>query len=402
MEEAIKRLSADADAWLSYITLERFQGRNIPRCRSLYKRACDLVVKNIDQVVSSWLDFELDEGTPDEWKAAWTRGNKRLEEIETKRHNAEKKKQEEIESEKQKQREKQRARRERKRKRKEGTDDNDSAPDKVTQADDDKDSTHEAPPAKKAREDTTERSTINREEDRVNKRNEKTVHVSGLAKHAGEDDVRKFFSKYGEVMAVRMGKNKGTGEFAGYCFVEFSEPESAKAAIAAAASENKDDTDTTAATISDEAGLRVSVFKKRDPTKESVANNTNSTNRFEPRTLYLTNVSFKADKDVIRAFFNKGNCSGLKDIRIIRDLETGKSRGFAYIEFETDEDAEAALRMDKKPILGRAVKLRRSEAQQHPPEAYAQITQLQPNNDDKHLKQTPQVTLFKPRTLRNK
>lgn len=60
----------------------------------------------------------------------------------------------------------------------------------------------------------------------------KTLYVGNLPYRANEAAIRKLFSEYGQVISVRLVKDKETGKRRGYGFVEMPESE-AQAAIAA-------------------------------------------------------------------------------------------------------------------------------------------------------------------------
>jgi len=60
----------------------------------------------------------------------------------------------------------------------------------------------------------------------------KTLYVGNLPYRANEAAIRKLFSEYGQVISVRLVKDKETGKRRGYGFVEMPEKE-AQAAIAA-------------------------------------------------------------------------------------------------------------------------------------------------------------------------
>jgi hypothetical protein len=60
----------------------------------------------------------------------------------------------------------------------------------------------------------------------------KTLYVGNLPYRANEAAIRKLFSEYGQVISVRLVKDKETGKRRGYGFVEMPEKE-AHAAIAA-------------------------------------------------------------------------------------------------------------------------------------------------------------------------
>lgn len=70
--------------------------------------------------------------------------------------------------------------------------------------------------------------------------------------------------------------------------------------------------------------------------------------------IYVGNLSFKAtEEDVEQAFAAYG---AVKSVNIITDRETGRSRGFAFVEMEDDNDGKEAIEgVNLKDIAGRSV-----------------------------------------------
>ena len=67
--------------------------------------------------------------------------------------------------------------------------------------------------------------------------------------------------------------------------------------------------------------------------------------------LYVGNLSFTATKsDVESAFSSYGE---IDEVRLITDRDTGRSRGFAFVTFSAQQDAESALEMNGKTLDGR-------------------------------------------------
>ncbi len=67
--------------------------------------------------------------------------------------------------------------------------------------------------------------------------------------------------------------------------------------------------------------------------------------------LYVGNLAFTATQsDVEAAFSSYGE---LDEVRLITDRDTGRSRGFAFVTFSTQHDAESALEMNGKALDGR-------------------------------------------------
>jgi cold-inducible RNA-binding protein len=57
--------------------------------------------------------------------------------------------------------------------------------------------------------------------------------------------------------------------------------------------------------------------------------------------LYVGNLPFKAtDEELVALFSRAGNVSSA---RVMRDMATGRARGFAFVEMATDEEAQKAI-----------------------------------------------------------
>lgn len=78
--------------------------------------------------------------------------------------------------------------------------------------------------------------------------------------------------------------------------------------------------------------------------------------------LYVGNLPFQIDEAGIEdAFAQYGE---IAEVKIIKDRETGRSKGFAFVTFTEDASASSALEMDGKEIGGRTAKV--SEAMEKP------------------------------------
>lgn len=57
--------------------------------------------------------------------------------------------------------------------------------------------------------------------------------------------------------------------------------------------------------------------------------------------LYVGNLSFNTSDDDLRKEF--GKCGTVTDARIVTDRESGRSRGFGFVQFTTEAEANAAI-----------------------------------------------------------
>ncbi|HKQ62829.1 MAG TPA: RNA-binding protein [Candidatus Polarisedimenticolaceae bacterium] len=71
--------------------------------------------------------------------------------------------------------------------------------------------------------------------------------------------------------------------------------------------------------------------------------------------LYVGNLPFSADEDQIRALFEQ-NGRTVTDVKVITDRDTGRPRGFAFVEMSSSEEANSAIReMNGREFGGRAL-----------------------------------------------
>ncbi|HLG18735.1 MAG TPA: RNA-binding protein [Bdellovibrionota bacterium] len=71
--------------------------------------------------------------------------------------------------------------------------------------------------------------------------------------------------------------------------------------------------------------------------------------------LYVGNLPFSADENALRELF-AGEGRKVASSQIISDRQTGRSRGFGFVEMETEEDAEKAIAaLNGKEWEGRAL-----------------------------------------------
>ena len=67
--------------------------------------------------------------------------------------------------------------------------------------------------------------------------------------------------------------------------------------------------------------------------------------------LYVGNIPYSTTEDELQATF--APYGSLREVKIIMDRETGRSRGFAFVTFDRREGAEAATELNGQDLGGR-------------------------------------------------
>ncbi|MBB2776576.1 UNVERIFIED_ORG: RNA recognition motif-containing protein [Comamonas terrigena] len=70
--------------------------------------------------------------------------------------------------------------------------------------------------------------------------------------------------------------------------------------------------------------------------------------------LYISNLAFSIDSDALRKLLT--NYGVVLSSQVILQRDTGRSRGFAFVEMSTEEEAQAAVKgLNGQPTEGRAL-----------------------------------------------
>ena len=70
--------------------------------------------------------------------------------------------------------------------------------------------------------------------------------------------------------------------------------------------------------------------------------------------MYVSNLSFHTADDELRKLFEQ--FGAVSSVKVVTDRETGRSRGFGFVEMDSDTEANAAMKgLNNKEIEGRAM-----------------------------------------------
>lgn len=79
--------------------------------------------------------------------------------------------------------------------------------------------------------------------------------------------------------------------------------------------------------------------------------------------LYVGNLSFNTSDTELKSMF--GAIGTVESTNIIQDRETGRSRGFAFVEMSNQSDGESAIQqLNGKEVDGRALKVNEAKPQE--------------------------------------
>jgi RNA recognition motif-containing protein len=80
------------------------------------------------------------------------------------------------------------------------------------------------------------------------------------------------------------------------------------------------------------------------------------------RKLYVGNLSFRTEEATLESLF--GEAGPVESVRLMRDKATGQSRGFAFVEMQTEDGAQAAIdRFNDQELEGRRLTVNEARPQ---------------------------------------
>jgi nucleolin len=177
-----------------------------------------------------------------------------------------------------------------------------------------------------------------------------TVFVGRLSWNVDNDWLKSEFEECGEVVSARVQMDRNTGRSRGFAYVEFAEPASVEKALKLSGKEID--------------GRPINVDRSSNNKPPGGAANTNDARRaaYGDKTsppsavLFVGNLSWSATEDSLWEMF--GEYGDVKSVRLPTDRESGKIKGFGYVEFFDIEVAKKAFQgVQNMEFLGRNLRL---------------------------------------------
>ena len=81
----------------------------------------------------------------------------------------------------------------------------------------------------------------------------------------------------------------------------------------------------------------------------------------EEKKLYIGNLSYETTAEDLKAAMESKGIA-VKEVRVISDKYTGKSKGFGFAEFETEEEAQKAIAaLNEQELAGRKLTVNKAK-----------------------------------------
>ena len=72
------------------------------------------------------------------------------------------------------------------------------------------------------------------------------------------------------------------------------------------------------------------------------------------RKLYVGNLPYSTSETELQELF--GRAGAVDSVNVVRDMATGRARGFAFVEMATDDDAQKAIQeLNQQDVGGRSL-----------------------------------------------
>ncbi|KAI0084189.1 hypothetical protein BDY19DRAFT_898821 [Irpex rosettiformis] len=174
----------------------------------------------------------------------------------------------------------------------------------------------------------------------------KTIFVGRLSWNVDEDWLASEFAECGEVVSARVQMDRTTGKSRGFAYVTFATTEAVEKALAL----NGKEIDGRAVNIDK------SIEKDKSQVRENRAKAYGDKQSPPSSVLFVGNLSFDATEDAVWEAF--GEFGDIKSVRLPTDRDTGRPKGFGYVEFTDIEAAKKAFEgLSGQEIAGRAIRL---------------------------------------------
>ncbi|XP_065663272.1 squamous cell carcinoma antigen recognized by T-cells 3 isoform X3 [Hydra vulgaris] len=166
--------------------------------------------------------------------------------------------------------------------------------------------------------------------------NECSIFISNLLFSVDENHIKDMFEKCGDIDTIRIVKNRA-GKSKGYAYLQFKSKLSVDSSLL----------------LDRESILGRPMFVSRCVDKQNNPTKFKFPTQLDKHTLYVSNLPFEMTADQVTEHFSK--IGKLKQVRLVTN-RSGKSKGYAYVEYESETDAQSAIvKLDQVPLNDRPI-----------------------------------------------
>jgi len=174
------------------------------------------------------------------------------------------------------------------------------------------------------------------------------VYVGNLSFKIDDDTIKAFFKDCGEIKEIDWVNNK-EGRFTGTGFLEFGNSEAAQDALKKNGEECM------------ERKIKVELAKPRvDRGGRGGGGGKGGDFELSPKpdgciTIFVGKLSYEIDEKTLRDAFK--SCGEIKEIRWLNDRESGQFKGCGFVEFNSPDAVDKAVKLNGTSVMGRAMKI---------------------------------------------
>jgi len=165
------------------------------------------------------------------------------------------------------------------------------------------------------------------------------VIIKNLSFEVDENQLQEFFSECGDIEQISLPK-KDNGYSRGFGFIKFTSQKGVDEAMKLNATEL--------------LGRQIVVALS---TKAGGNNNHQDSNGEEKHNIFIGNLAFETTEESLSNLFEE--CGKIIGIRIPTNPQTGRKKGFAFVDFESADAVEKAMAMNDYELDGRNIRVDR-------------------------------------------
>ncbi|KAL2505224.1 RNA-binding (RRM/RBD/RNP motif) family protein [Abeliophyllum distichum] len=164
------------------------------------------------------------------------------------------------------------------------------------------------------------------------------IFIGGLARETTSAQFVKYFGKYGEITDSVIMKDRKTGQPRGFGFVTYADPSVVDKVI-------------------EETHI---INGKQVEIKRTIPRGAIGSKDFKTKKIFVGGIPTTVGEDEFKDFFSK--FGEVKEQQIMRDHSSGRSRGFGFITFETEQSVDDILANGNRlEFVGAQVEIKKAE-----------------------------------------